>query len=85
MRLTRKSENDAFQVPDPLAGGGPGDAGLLELRFHVSRADAQLEAVVGEDLEREDVPGQQFRVVEGRVEHERAHLNRGGHLGGHQP
>jgi hypothetical protein len=59
----------------------PGDTGLVELPFHVSRPQADLEPAAGEDVRGRDLPGQQRRVPERCVDHQRADpqpIGRGG-------
>ena len=49
-----------------------GDAEARELRRAVALADAEIEAAVGQEIERGDLLGQQHRVVPGQHHHRRA-------------
>ena len=59
----------------------PRDAGLVELPLHAARPQADLKPAAGEDVRGRDLPGEQRRIPERHVDHQRAEpqpLGRGG-------
>lgn len=59
----------------------PGDAGLVELPLHVAGPEADLKPAAGEDVSGRDLTGEQCRIPERHVDHQRADaqpLGRGG-------
>jgi hypothetical protein len=63
-------------VLDPLPPRCQRDPGVVELLLRVPGAHPELEPAAGHLHRRGDVAGEQCRVVERHVEHERSHVHR---------
>ncbi len=68
--------DDVLHVVDPLARAGVRQLGGLELLTHISRAEPELEPPVGEIANGADIPAEQRRPVETRVQDERPEAQR---------
>ncbi len=62
-----------LQPVHPLAAAFEGQPGGVELRFHISGAQAKIQPATGELVEAGDLTGQQRGVVKSHVQNERRH------------